>query len=178
MAELSLAPILESGASDRSAVIGAPDGFDFLASLQNAQVVRVAVAFGHKSGWTQVEHALRHSTASRVEVLLGQAFFRTEPELIVTLIGLQKQRAAPVFEVRLASVISTFHPKVWIVEGVDTSFGIVGSGNLSRGGLLSNVECSLYTSRSAGIARTTRYRAESRDQAPGRLQSGQERCGQ
>ncbi len=150
MAELALSPILESGSSDRSAVIGAPEDFDFLASLTNAQVVRVAVAFGHKSGWTQVEHALRRSTASRVEVLLGQAFYQTEPELIFALIGLQKQNA-PVFEVRLAAAASIFHPKVWIVEGADRSFGIVGSGNLSRGGLLSNVECSLYTSRQTDV---------------------------
>ena len=92
MAELALAPILESGASDRSAVIGAPEDFDFLASLTNAQVVRAAVAFGHKSGWTQVEHALRHSTASRVEVLLGQAFFQTEPELILALMASEAKR--------------------------------------------------------------------------------------
>jgi hypothetical protein len=101
MAEPALAPILESGASDRSAVIGAPEDFDFLVLLTYAEVVRVAIAFGHESGWSQVEHALRCSTALRVEVLLGQAFFQTEPELILELMGLQKQSAAPVFEVRL-----------------------------------------------------------------------------
>jgi HKD family nuclease len=151
MAKLALSPILDSGVSDRSVIIGAPENFDFLTSLAHADDVRVAVAFGHKSGWLQVEHALKHSTASRIEVLLGQAFYQTEPELILLLRELQQQGAAPVFEVRLASAVSTFHPKVWIVEGPSRSFGIVGSGNLSHGGLLSNVECSLYTSRSEDV---------------------------
>lgn len=68
MAELALAPILESGTSDCSAVIGAPETFDFLAPLTGAETVRIAVAFGHKSGWTQVEHALKHATADGDEL--------------------------------------------------------------------------------------------------------------
>jgi hypothetical protein len=37
----------------------------------------------------------------------------------------------------------TFHPKVLLVEGT-YSFAIVGSGNLSRGGLIDNVECGVF----------------------------------
>jgi hypothetical protein len=85
-------------------------------------------------------------------VLLGQAFFQTEPQLIAALTAFQKQRGHPEMEVKLAAASSTFHPKVWIVDLPESCFGIVGSGNLSRGGLLSNVECSLYTSRSAEVS--------------------------
>jgi HKD family nuclease len=48
-----------------------------------------------------------------------------------------------------------FHPKVLIVNAADRalrlegrrSFAIVGSANLSEGGLLRNIEYSLYTDR-------------------------------
>src|ERR1700726_4626301 len=75
-----------------------------------------------------------------------EAFFRTEPPLLLKIKKLQETSRAPKFEVKLASVRATFHPKVWIIDRDDQPVGIVGSGNLSSGGLLGNVECGLFTS--------------------------------
>jgi HKD family nuclease len=145
MANPKLKPVLAEGTDDRSVLIGAPPGFDLLESLRNATAVRVAMAFGHLSGLSKVGDALTQSKAQSVSVLLGQAFFRTEPAVLLELRKLQRQSSQPKFEVKLASVIATFHPKVWIVKDEHSSIGIVGSGNLSGGGLLGNVECGIYT---------------------------------
>ncbi len=45
---------------------------------------------------------------------------------------------------KLASAATTFHPKVWIIDGLLPA-AIVGSGNLTGGGLVKNAECGLYT---------------------------------
>jgi hypothetical protein len=47
--------------------------------------------------------------------------------------------------VRLASAVTTFHPKIWLVTNGGTSQAIVGSSNLSNGGFSTNVEGNLYT---------------------------------
>jgi HKD family nuclease len=61
------------------------------------------------------------------------------------------------FEVKLASSVATFHLNVWIIEHGTEPFGIVGSGNLSRGGLLRNVECGLFTSCPSDLASVNRW---------------------
>jgi hypothetical protein len=145
MPDLTLIPFLKKGSADRSAIVGATSRFDFLAVLKNASNIRIAVAFGHISGWSEIEDALVHSSAQMVRVLLGQAFFQTEPKLLLRLKDLQKSSQSPRFEVKLASAGSTFHPKVWIISHPKTPVGVVGSGNLSLGGLCENVECGILT---------------------------------
>ena len=110
------------------------------------------MAFGHMSGWNILEDALTRSTAYSVEVLWGRAFFQTEPAVLLRLRKLQQKSSQPKFAVRLASAIATFHPKVWIIQQQQASAAIVGSGNLSGGGLLSNVECGIYTDNIDHIA--------------------------
>ena len=39
----------------------------------------------------------------------------------------------------------TFHPKVLIVTTRSLRFAVIGSGNLSAGGLVDNIECGLYS---------------------------------
>jgi HKD family nuclease len=148
MSELTLIPLLEEGGDDRSVIVGAPEEFDFRAALKEATAVRIAMAFGHMTGWKEIEEHLTGSSAATIQVLLGQAFFLTEPQLLLRIMSLQKDSQAPRFEVKLASANGTFHPKVWIIDNDNTSLCIVGSGNLSRGGLLQNVECALLTSES------------------------------
>ena len=124
-------------------IFGAPDAFRFEAWLKEASHIRIALAFGHMSGWRKVEAAIKTSNAAHIEIMLGQAFFQTEPELLLELKKLQA--ASPGLTVRLASAVTTFHPKVWIVTRDGASQAIVGSSNLSNGGFFANVECNLYT---------------------------------
>jgi HKD family nuclease len=146
MSNSILAPLFEQGSGDRSVVAGISEEFDFLAELEKAKSIRIATAFGHLSGWLEVEKSITQSCAATVRVLLGQAFFQTEPQLVLRLKNLKESNSAsPRFDVKLAPASSTFHPKVWIVDKTDGPFAMVGSGNLSRGGLLKNVECGLLT---------------------------------
>jgi HKD family nuclease len=152
MNESTLVPFLERGAIDRSVIVGAPEDFDFQSILEKATAVRIAIAFGHMSGWEEIEEHLKRSSAATIQVLLGQAFFQTEPQLLLRIKSLQESRSPrPLFEAKLASHIATFHPKLWIIDNDTTPVSIVGSGNLSRGGLLRNVECGMFTSRSADV---------------------------
>lgn len=136
-------PFLGKTEFPSASIFGAPEAFTFERWLKDASAIRVALAFGHMSGWRRVESAIKKSKADPVEVLLGQAFFQTEPALLFELTKLQA--ANPCFRVRLASSVTTFHPKIWIVTGNQSSQAIIGSSNLSSGGFSTNVECNLYT---------------------------------
>jgi len=96
------------------------------------------------SGWQTLEKAIFSSAREAVEIVLGRAFFQTEPAL---LFALQKAEIDhPWLRVKLAPIQSTYHPKVWILKTGNEATAIVGSGNLSQGGIDSNVELALYTS--------------------------------
>ena len=81
-------------------------------------------------------------------MLTGLDFFQTEPKLLresnrlTALDDGQHDVSA-----KLATKLTTFHPKILIATsaGPTQSLAIVGSGNLSSGGLRTNTECSLYT---------------------------------
>jgi hypothetical protein len=103
MSESTVVPLLEDGANDLSVIAGASEEFDLRSLLKSATAVRIAMAFGHESGWKEIEEDLRHSSAGAVHILLGQAFFRTEPPLLLKIKHLQETSHAPKFEVKLAS---------------------------------------------------------------------------
>jgi len=139
-------PFLKRDPGSESVLAGVPANFDFLAALRDATSIRVAMAFGHMTGWRRIEAAILHSPSREIFILLGQAFFQTEPELLALLLARKRDSASPHLHVKLASVSSTFHPKVWIIENEHAANTqvIVGSANLSNGGLESNIECSAY----------------------------------
>lgn len=128
--------------SPSALIFRAPDAFCFGGWLSNAEQIKVAVAFGHMSGWERVEAAIKSAADRDIQILLGQAFFQTEPKLLLALKELQKSRRA--IRARLASTASTFHPKLWLVTKNFRTEAVVGSSNLSEGGFQSNVECNVY----------------------------------
>ena len=79
MTDPTLSPFLESGNVDRAVLIGAPDDFDFTAGLENASSIRLAVAFGHMSGWNEVSASVTTSAAARIQVLLDRLTSRRNP---------------------------------------------------------------------------------------------------
>jgi hypothetical protein len=65
----------------------------------------------------EIAGSLKKSCAVKVQILLGRAYFQTEPDLILRLKQLQEAGSATKpFEVKLASAVATFHPKVWIID--------------------------------------------------------------
>lgn len=118
-------------------IIGLAKSFDLRKELERATSIRLAVAFAHESGWRMIKKSLDKSKAN-LYLLAGGSFFHTEP-LVLRAWMKQANTEAKLY---LARGI-TFHPKVLIVEG-PRPFAIVGSGNLSRGGLETNIECGVY----------------------------------
>jgi HKD family nuclease len=141
-------PLFDSGGNEQSLLFGAPQNYDLLAAIRASKRLRIAIAFGHMSGWNKIEAAVLSSKGKTVEIILGQAFFQTEPNLLLLLEG--KMMTNPNLFVRLAPVQNTFHPKIWLLHGAITE-AVVGSANLSKGGFSRNVELALYTNSAASI---------------------------
>jgi HKD family nuclease len=123
-------------------VVGLPDPFDLKQELQSAKSIKLATAFAHWSGW---KHLLPHieKTNGTVKLLTGLSFCQTEPKVLYNWCKISKEGRV---EARLfARTGTTFHPKVLLVENARKSFVVVGSGNLSNGGFLQNIECGLYS---------------------------------
>src|ERR1039458_3893442 len=123
-------PFLKKSSAKQSVLVGAPPEFDFLASLNRSVSIKAAIAFGHMTGWNEVNRAISNSRARDVQLLFGQAFFQTEPDLLDFLLERQKLSGPPRFRVKLAPFAPTFHPKVWIIESTSSTEVIVGSANL------------------------------------------------
>jgi hypothetical protein len=126
----------------RAAVFGLPPKFTVLEELEHADSIRLATAFGHMSGWEKLEPAINKCKGT-IRLITGLDFFQTEPALLRTW---NRASVNPRFRPRvMTSESGVFHPKVLIVSSPSKSFALVGSGNLSEGGLRTNIECSVYT---------------------------------
>ena len=129
-----------------AAVVGMPPDFSLVKSLAESTCIRIATAFAHASGWKLVREPILSSKGD-VQILAGLHFFQTEPPLLSS--WLKETHRSDNFKCKVVTANHkkwTFHPKVLIVHGAQgAEFAVVGSGNLSAGGLRDNVECSLFT---------------------------------
>lgn len=114
--------------------------------LQNANSAKMAVAFLKYSGVQVIEQALNSclKKGGNVEIITGLDFKTTDPQSMHYFIRLQKQISNLKFycygdkEENRTDVV--FHPKIYLFEKERETTGIVGSTNLTRGGLLTNFE--------------------------------------
>jgi hypothetical protein len=121
-------------------IIGTRKGFDLLESFRQAASVTLVVAFAKKSGWNTVKKALLSGHA-QLEIIVGLNFAITDPAVLTEWLHLKAQDPYR-FTIEVAPTTPVFHPKVILVERGDGSrFAIVGSGNLTGGGLTTNIEC-------------------------------------
>lgn len=135
-------------------VVDLPQNFDLERKLRSAATIRLATAFAHWSGWKCIKSYVENSNA-RSCLLTGLAFCQTEPTVLTDWCELAKARKV---EPRLfINKGVTFHPKVLIVSGNKSRFAVVGSGNLSEGGFLNNIECSIYTENAAVVDHLTQW---------------------
>lgn len=148
---------LPYSASGSILVAGAPKAFDLGASFRTASDIWIASAFAHKSGWEMLRDDLLQSSG-KVTLISGLFFCQTEPVVLRDWIGKEFTRKG----VRPYLYIGqeTFHPKVFVVQGRRTSFALVGSGNLSKGGLRDNVECFVYVSEDAILRQIVSWLSE------------------
>ena len=123
-------------------VIGLPQKFNLGKRLEEATQIRLATAFAHVSGWRLLAPYLQRSIAD-IQLIAGLDYFQTEPEVLRKWLRFAKQNER-VQAYLAASHGPMFHPKVLIANSRHGRFAIVGSGNLSAGGLRDNIECSVF----------------------------------
>lgn len=140
-----------------AAVLGLPKSFSLTKALSNAKQIRLATAFAHRSGWDFFKEPI-HVCKAKVFLLTGRDCYQTEPKLLKEWLHL-KATASGRIEARLASDETFFHPKVLIVsyEHSERDFAVVGSGNLSKGGLSANTECSLFINDGATVTEAVNW---------------------
>jgi HKD family nuclease len=130
-------------------VVGLPKHFDLFRALRSAKEIRLATAFAHRSGWISLKPGIEASSGN-VFLLTGLEYNQTEPALLKDWMHLKLSRSDKV-TVNLASGKPFFHPKVLIVRSPKTQFAVVGSGNMSKGGLHNNCECGVFVSNASTV---------------------------
>lgn len=117
--------------------------------LQSAKYAKFAVAFLKHSGIKVIEESLLQclENGGDVELIVGLDFKMTDPKSIDYFLKLKKEHAkANLFcfgdktpkAPNKTDVV--FHPKIYLFEKGREKTGIVGSTNLTKGGLTSNIE--------------------------------------
>ena len=114
--------------------------------LQNANSAKIAIAFLKYSGVKVIEKSLDIflKNSGIIEIIAGLDFKTTDPQSMHYFIQLQKQVANLKFycygdkDENKTDIV--FHPKIYLFEKGRETTGIVGSTNLTRGGLLTNFE--------------------------------------
>ena len=114
--------------------------------LQNANSAKMAVAFLRYSGVQVIERAINDCLKNNgnIEIIAGLDFKTTDPQSMHYFIQSQKQVSNLKFycygdkDENKTDVV--FHPKIYLFKKGGETTGIVGSTNLTRGGLLTNFE--------------------------------------
>ena len=112
-------------------------------------VFRAAVAFAKRSGVRHIAAGLREFAQSRqVEMIVGVDHQGTSYEgLKEVMDAVSPNGRLVVFHNRLPH---TFHPKIYLFKSPERAEAIVGSGNLTQGGLYTNYEAGLQISLDLG----------------------------
>lgn len=101
-----------------------------------------AVAFVKRSGVRHIADALRaFAERGTVKMLIGVDLGGTSREGLADLLACVRERGE--IYVCHNENVSTFHPKVYIFRSVAQAVVVVGSGNLTEGGLFTNYEASM-----------------------------------
>ncbi|MGC9316544.1 MAG: phospholipase D-like domain-containing protein [Armatimonadota bacterium] len=112
-------------------------------AISQAEDVRLAVAFASANGVRLLNDALTGALerGAHVELLIGLDGQVTEPDAISLLFSLSEERQnAHLYCHPPAALGSSYHPKVYWTKREDAATIVVGSSNLTRGGLRSNAE--------------------------------------
>jgi len=114
--------------------------------LQSVNSAKIAVGFLKYSGVKVIEKALDSflKNNGNIEIIAGLDFKTTDPQSMHYFIRLQKQVSGLKFycygDKKENKTNVVFHPKIYLFEKGRETTGIVGSTNLTRGGLLTNFE--------------------------------------
>lgn len=114
--------------------------------LQHSQNTQIAVAFLKFSGIKVIDYALKHSLekGGHFELIAGLDFKTTDPKSMHYFLQLKKNYPNVKFycygDRKQNKTDTVFHPKIYLFENPKEKTSIIGSTNLTQGGLLTNLE--------------------------------------
>lgn len=110
-----------------------------------ASSIIIAVAFLKSNGLDKIIErlTLRLSAGAQVEMFVGTDFCHTEPEALEKLLKLSRRHPELVLWIAKPDRYSTFHPKTYLGVKGETARIMIGSANMTAGGLGGNDEISL-----------------------------------
>lgn len=114
--------------------------------LANSTQARIAVAFMKHTGLRVIENSLNNCLEKNgsVEIIAGLDFKTTDPQAINFLINLKKSFSNLNFfcfgDKKENKTDIVFHPKIYLFNNKKETTSIIGSTNLTGGGLISNFE--------------------------------------
>tara|TARA_R110002051_G_scaffold209984_1_gene275698 strand:- start:1650 stop:2861 length:1212 start_codon:yes stop_codon:yes gene_type:complete len=118
-----------------------------LHQFEVAEDIWLATAFLKMSGLNLLIPAIKkHAKANKsIQVIVGQNFGLTEPEALRKLHNLFEERInANLYLDKAESKTNVFHPKLFLFKKNGKGTIISGSANMTKGGLVTNQEASLF----------------------------------
>ena len=115
--------------------------------ISKSNTIKIAVAFLKRSGLTILYPHIVEALQDNCDVvfIVGLDFGQTEPEALKAILHLTKHYGNCSLYLALPKQRSKiFHPKIYYFKMAQTISAIIGSANLTSGGLKDNHECSLY----------------------------------
>lgn len=115
-------------------------------AIERAMDIRIAVAFVSSDGISQIMPTVerRLKAGASVEFLIGMDPRATDPVAIRELYLLSQQNPQATLLCFVPRRISTlYHPKMYLMKNDQTVTAIIGSSNLTRSGLTSNIEANV-----------------------------------
>lgn len=130
------------------------------ALCRNAERVRAALALITQHGWNLLEPKIGQFLKQRgkLQLLLGTDMW-TEPTAITKLLVLSERYQGQIEMRRFTTAKpGIFHPKLWIISPkAKPSVVVVGSSNVTMGGLDRNHELNVLVRNADGVARFEEY---------------------
>jgi HKD family nuclease len=111
--------------------------------FKEADEVMIMVAFLKFSGLKKLEQLLK--LPKRCEIIVGANFGLTEPKALNMILKWGKETGKITGFINRLDSKEVFHPKMYLFRKGKEAHIIVGSANLTGGGLVDNNECSLYS---------------------------------
>jgi HKD family nuclease len=114
--------------------------------IAEAEEAKIAVAFVSRQGLSLIKPALDAAvlTGARVEFLVGLDMQGTEPDALREMLVLSRSNAAfSLYCYASLSPSTIYHPKMYLLNKGGDATAIIGSSNLTRGGLKGNIEANV-----------------------------------
>jgi HKD family nuclease len=139
--------------------------------LQNSIDTQIAVAFLKYTGIKVIESSLKYSleNGGKFELIAGLDFKTTGPKAMMYFINLKKEYSNLQFycygDKKSHKTNIVFHPKMYLFNNGKETTSIIGSANMTGGGLLSNFEVNtifqekkpIYNSQLKAIYNSVKY---------------------